>query len=278
MDKPTLRDVQLIELCIAKEIKRICTKHNICYFMSDGTLLGAVRHKGFIPWDDDMDFGMPLEDYKKFLCVAKEELSEDFFLQHVTTDASYILPYAKVRMNGTAVKETVAVDSKMHCGIWVDIFPYVTIEEKQAFSASFFWKANLLMTMYLMKNGYALNAVTRNPLKKIAKNILKYMPVKKKFLQRYIFGLLRDGSETSDYCMKIRAVLGEQFVFRRQWFDYCTEIHFEDDIFPAPVCYDQILTKEYGEYMVIPKRAERKTHSTVSVCIDESVMKKLREY
>ena len=276
MGQPTLRDVQLVELYIAKEIKRICTKHNIRYFMSDGTLLGAVRHQGFIPWDDDMDFGMLLEDYNKFLAVAKEELSEDFFLQHVTTDPGYIMPYAKIRMNGTAVHEAVAADREMHCGIWVDIFPFVAVEEKKVSSPLFFPVANLLMTMYQQKNGYDLNAVTKNKLKRMVKSMLKYLPVSKAVLRRYIFGFLQDSPKESGFCMKIRAVLGKQFVFRREYFDQFTQLQFEDETFSAPMCFDKVLTSEYGDYMVIPPESERKNHTMLNMEIDDAVMQKVK--
>lgn len=276
MGQPTLRDVQLVELCIAKEIKRICTKHNIRYFMSDGTLLGAVRHQGFIPWDDDMDFGMPLADYNKFLSVAKEELSDDFFLQHVTTDSGYIMPYAKVRMNGTKIYEAVAVDSKMHCGIWVDIFPFVSVEKKKIDSPLFFKKANLLMTTYLLKNGYDLNAVTKSKLKRLVKSMLKYLPISKATLRRYVFSFLQDSSEESSHCMKIRAVLGKQFVFPKECFHQFVQLQFEGETFSAPMCYDKVLTEEYGDYMVIPEESKRKNHMAVSIEIDDVVLQKVR--
>ncbi len=80
MNQETLRGVQLIQLEIAKEVHRVCLKNNLCVFMLGGTLLGAVRHKGFIPWDDDFDFGMMREDYDKFLKIAPTQLGEKYYL------------------------------------------------------------------------------------------------------------------------------------------------------------------------------------------------------
>ena len=102
-----LRDAQIIMLNILKEIDKICKKHNLIYFLDGGTLLGAVRHKGFIPWDDDVDIGMPREDYRKFLKIAQKELPDYLFLQTFETDKYYDIYQvpSKVRDNRTLIFE-----------------------------------------------------------------------------------------------------------------------------------------------------------------------------
>lgn len=82
MDNNTLRKVQLAQLEIAKEIKRVCDENDIKYFLDAGTLLGTVRHKGFIPWDDDMDIGMLRKEYDKFVKIAPEKLEKNYFCRH----------------------------------------------------------------------------------------------------------------------------------------------------------------------------------------------------
>lgn len=109
---------------IVLEIDRICRKHDINYFLDAGTALGAIRHKGFIPWDDDADIGMPRKDYEKFIEIAKKELNDKYFLQIPETEPNYFLTYAKIRKNNTKYVEAATRRIKMHQGIFVDIFPF----------------------------------------------------------------------------------------------------------------------------------------------------------
>lgn len=114
---------------IALEIKRICEKNNIPYFLIGGTLLGAVRHKGFIPWDDDLDIGFLRKDYDRFLEVCKTELSEEMFLQTWDTDEYYGLPFGKVMLKGTRFRESANGTAAAQSMIFVDIFPYDDMPE-----------------------------------------------------------------------------------------------------------------------------------------------------
>ena len=95
----------MIQLEMLKEVKRICEEHDIKYFLDSGTLLGAIRHKGFIPWDDDLDVAFIREEYNKFLNVASKELDNRFFLQTWNNDNEYALPFSKIRMNNTKFVE-----------------------------------------------------------------------------------------------------------------------------------------------------------------------------
>ena len=118
-----LRKVQNAELDILKEFIEICRKINVRYYVIDGTLLGAVRHQGFIPWDDDIDIGMFREDYEKFVALAPQVLPECLFLQTYRTDEEYYRNSGKIRNSNTTMIETVVKDLRMNHGVFIDIFP-----------------------------------------------------------------------------------------------------------------------------------------------------------
>lgn len=119
------RPAQLIMLDILKQVRTICEKHNIKYWIDAGTLLGCVREGGFIPWDDDLDIAMLREDYDKFKEIAQKELPEGYFFQTKETDQDYIHNFAKIRKEGTLLIETgEKYPEKYHQGIFIDIFPF----------------------------------------------------------------------------------------------------------------------------------------------------------
>ena len=114
MDAETLRKVHMVEKEILDEVVRVCDKNNISYFLMAGTLLGAVRHKGFIPWDDDIDVGMTYDNFKRFIEIAPRELNDKYFLQTWKNDNEYPFAAAKVRKKGTLFAEVAAKNTKYH--------------------------------------------------------------------------------------------------------------------------------------------------------------------
>ncbi len=129
--KDNLREAQLVMLNLLLEFDRVCTKHGLSYWLDFGTLLGAVRHKGFIPWDDDLDVAMPRADYEKFLEIAVAELRDDIFLQTKQRDKSFFAHFAKLRDKKSTYIESFEEDKKIkyHQGIYLDIFPINYIKD-----------------------------------------------------------------------------------------------------------------------------------------------------
>ncbi len=130
IDPDTLRRAQLIMLDMLVEFDALCKKHQLQYWLDSGSLLGAVRHQGFIPWDDDIDLSMPLEDYQRFLSIVEGELSDEIFVQNRQTDLNFKLDYTKLRSNRASIVEFHEKGRQIdyHQGVFVDIYPMLTIE------------------------------------------------------------------------------------------------------------------------------------------------------
>ena len=237
------------EIKILDEIDRICKKHNINYFLMWGTLIGAVRHKGFIPWDDDIDIGMARDDYKKFLKVAKKELCEEYFLHTGLTDKNYELYFAKVRLKNTVFYEENICPTYKNKGIFVDIFPF-------DFRSKVDSRSRKLRTAFSERLRKYLHLKSRNA--KLGKlKIFNLFP--KKLVVR-----LRD------FTMQGKGEYLDSLNRRFEKSDFLPTINakFENKEYPIPRLYDKVLTRLYGNYMELPPIEQRVTHSPKFISFD----------
>jgi lipopolysaccharide cholinephosphotransferase len=124
-----MNEIQNVQRQLLKEFIAICEKHGLRYYLFGGSCLGAIRHQGFIPWDDDLDIAMPRPDFNRLIALTKE-FKEPFFLQSVYSDNRYSYPYAKLRNSDTCFKEAVFAFTNMNHGIWIDIFPLDGMSKK----------------------------------------------------------------------------------------------------------------------------------------------------
>lgn len=273
MDQEVLSKVHLLQLKIAKEIKRICDKNNIDYILDSGTLLGAVRHKGFIPWDDDMDMAMTSENYKKFIEACKTDLGEEFFLQTWETDKYYPLPYAKIRLNGTKFLENVFEKAQMHQGIFVDIFQY-NVWPKNKRKQKRIWRKRLYLHAMIMMKCHYLKFKSKKLwhylLKIVLFTCIKFLSLfhsKQSLINKY--NKLNDkynkleSNELYEQTMNIRF---GYWVVPKSCFEKFTDLKFEDDTFKCPENYDVYLRKVYGDYMTPPPEEKRAIgHNVIGV-------------
>lgn len=271
MDNAELRKVQLIQLQIAKEIKRICDKNDIDYILDSGTLLGAVRHKGFIPWDDDMDIGMTRKNYNRFIEAAKTELGDEYFLQTWETDKNYPMPFAKIRLNGTKFVENVFERAEMHQGIYVDVFPYDVWPESRRKQKRLYRKRLYIQSMIMMKCHYLKfksNAAWKYALKLIMFTFIRFLSLfrsKSSLIKRYAkitekFNLLESNKL---YEQTVNFRFG-YWVIPKSCFEDLIGLQFEDEEFKCPGNYDEYLSTVYGDYMVLPPEEKRgKGHNII---------------
>jgi len=267
--KQTLLDVLHKEqLEMALEVKRICEKNNIKYTMIAGTLLGAVRHQGFIPWDDDLDIGMLRRDYERFLKVARKELDRQYFLQTWDTDRNFVLPFAKIRKNGTKLVEQNSADVKMHQGIYIDIFAFDNLPRRPFDQKKQNWITWLLKRILLAKKGYTpweKGELTKIFFYKTAFILGKFIPdallksVLYKQMTKY------NGSEAS-WVVNFGGSYGYwKESIKKEWLENLVNLKFEEFELPGPKDYNDYLSYLYGDYMTPPPKSERENRHKISV-------------
>ena len=253
-----LREIQLNSFVVLKKIKEICENNNIKYFLTYGTLLGAIRHNGFIPWDDDIDVMMPREDYERFIeyCIKNEKKLFPFILHHYKTNKNYIYPIARFSDNRYEVSYTNAKDYGL--GLFVDIYPLDGIDHRN----TKFKKVMKLRKYIICLAGYSNFIKSKNILKTILKyplyllvqmiNLNKYIEKTDKLSQKY-------GYENSKYVDCVGWELSDKRILRKDVENL--ELHvFESDYFLIPSSYDKLLKIFYNDYMKLPSKEGRIGH------------------
>lgn len=250
------------------EFDRICKKHHITYYLGGGTLLGAARHKGMIPWDDDMDVMMLRDDYNKFVSVVNDEINSDMFFQSPETDPEYHSIFTKIRLNGTKfVTEYSKQFSNMHQGIFIDIFVHDHTSNNKIGQKLHVFQTLFARSMVFNKwAGKPMHFYGR--LKFICKLATRYIrktPLSK--LEKY------QDKVVQKYNKKHTSYLydgtGEHLrhgAFPAKWLDGVSYLKFNDRDFPVPKDYQNYLKYSYGDYETwIPASLRKAGHDIIEV-------------
>lgn len=246
-----LNNHQVVLLELLKEFDRVCKKHNIPYVVFCGSALGAVRHKGFIPWDDDLDVSMLRSDYDRFLEVAPAELDGKYYLQAEFSD-HWPLHFSKLRKNNTTCLEKYhPKDNQTHQGIYIDVFPCDTASDVEWVRKLQFYASRVVLAKTLPKRGYETDSTK----KKIFMAFCRLLPLKP--FHRFAMGNKNKDSKYVDTFLACTSKY-KKGVYKREWFTEKIEMDFEDIKVPVSAHYDDLLTCMYGDYMQIPSEEDRK--------------------
>lgn len=254
-DKQNVRNVQNKILDVMKYIDKLCRANNIIYYIMGGTALGAVRHGGFIPWDDDLDIFMTPDQYRKFKTVFEEDDSEEFVIQEWRTSKKY-LEYAKVRMNGTTfIEESFKNNKDMHQGIYVDIMILHKVPDNKLIQKLVYYESKFVTV-------YALSQRNWKPKSKSQKWILKSLKVlpcklmSNLFYKRiYKYDSMRVGFK---YCYWITPAKFCSGLFEATFFSNPIDIPFEDTFLLGSEKIKEYLRYRYGDYLNLPSKEVQK--------------------
>lgn len=255
MKMQAVRAVQEKILETMKFIDKLCREHGIVYYIMGGTALGAVRHGGFIPWDDDLDIFMTPDQYQKFKLVFEKVNSQQFVIQEWRTDSKY-LEYAKVRMNGTTFIEEHFKDRKnMHHGIYVDIMILHKVPENK-FVQKLVYLESKFVTLYGLSQR---KWVPKSKSQAMVLKSLKLMPCK--LMSRLAYShIYRYNSRNSNfkYCYWITPAKFRNGLFDRSFFEHPVDIPFEDTVLLGSEKIKEYLEYRYGDYMKLPSAEQQK--------------------
>ena len=262
MDQKTLDKLHTIQIEILDQIVKVCELNNLNYCLIGGTLLGAVRHKGFIPWDDDLDIAMPRDDYNKFIDICERQMITDYEIDYYTTNKYYCFPFMKIRKKGTIYEEKYQENKNIPKGIWVDIFVLDNANDEknllQTFQAK--WVRRIRNNIINRMGGTEIHKTVRNSFLNSLLNRIETTQLCK--VQQSIMAINR--KQSSKYYINLGSNYNyiKQTIPKDKYFP-SVKVEFEGKFYNAPRNSDYILKRIYGDYMKLPPEDKRVTHNPV---------------
>ena len=263
MEKKVLKKLQETEIEILDYLDEICKKHKLKYFLMYGTLLGAVRHKGFIPWDDDIDVGMLREDYEKLIKILVKEKHDKFEIDCINVNKNYYLPFIKIKNCKTLFQEKNSVDYNGNKGIWIDIFPFDNYPDVNLKKFDII-KGRFILAMYSVMINRSLNYKTSKRISIISKfinnkgciNLINKFTKNKKDTKYIMFYSINGINDTK--------------IFNKKDIFPLKKIKFEKKEYYAPKNHNKILEQTYGnDFMELPPIEKRITHNPIRIVFED---------
>lgn len=270
MDKD-IKKVQKCEVEMLKLIDDICQKYQLEYFAIGGTALGAIRHKGMIPWDDDIDIALPREDYNKLLKILEKELPEGYHVQHFSTEPKTPFYFTKIRKDNTLFVEHYLKNYPIHQGVFIDIFPFDHVPENEIIKKVHYHFCRFWYQLFLAKS---LKTVCSSRFsdkitwKSVVRKCLHYVliPVPKSWL----FYALDHSVQlfNKQYASEISHIVRGYLRVKSSDLYPIQRVKFEDIHIAIPNHCDVYLRAQYGKYEVLPPKEKQYGHLPYYVKIE----------
>lgn len=255
MKQISLKETQSILLELAKVVRDIASQHGIPFFMVGGTMLGAIRHKGFIPWDDDMDFGVTYDHYFELINILKAELPERYRCLYYEDDSPVKFFFFKVEDTKTVVDDPcidLPITEKL--GLSIDVFPIVSCTEEQGEEMT-----ECIQT--ILKKGQ-MRVIPQNASwrKKLTKRVLAFFMGGSNLKEKRKVKEILDATPAGDRYCNVASPHFWRIIWPKSTFDELEEFPFENTSFLGPKDYDAYLSRCYKKYMELPPEDKRRTH------------------
>ena len=269
MMKRTMRDIQRIQLETLIDIRNVCEKHDLTYAHYCGTLLGCIRHGGFIPWDDDIDIVMPLRDFRRFRKIFPCEpgMAEKYVLDCLDTDLYASNTWIKINRRGTFYAEKSLEGVRYDLGISVDIYPLIGAPESTRLKAaqSLLLKAAAVFCDSEYRRGVGF-VPADDKQRRIGEKVDRLPRGVRTVLAKVIRAVCFADPDRYRHCGTVDGAPFAGKYLRADWNSF-TERDFEGEVFAIPAAYDRFLTTMYGDYMTLPPEWARRPHHRGEVAV-----------
>lgn len=271
MIEAEFEEIRHIQYEILKSTAAYCDSHNLRYILTGGTLLGAVRHQGFIPWDDDIDIAMPRPDYEKLIAKSGGHLDSYYDLNVFENNPYHARLFMRIVDNRTVYLHEY-YEKKYASGLGIDVFPVDGVPVEPKIQADYFRKIRYYKKLFALSQSALWKST--NPVKALGKTMISIPAhiVGRSHYYKKILTLVEQ--YPFDQCdmagITIGVYLEKEICIKSQLFE-TTELTFEDRKFHAPICYDKYLRQLYGDYMILPPKKNRVRGHSFKVYLKESI-------
>lgn len=275
----TLLKLQHVQRKLLHDFKTTCEKHNLKYSIHAGTLLGAARHKGFIPWDDDVDVCMPREDYEKYIALNKAEFGTGNFLMNYHDEPRFVNIFARLCKRGTVAIQEHWKNARFEQAIFIDVFPLDPLPDSIETVKE---QTRKIEYIFKIKRVKVLSTVVSKQKNRMVRNILYifvklflyvvFLPIPMSYLSKRQEAISNTGLQSDNMASYAEGVFETitGSLYNMDDFIDQVELEFDGEMYKAPRRYKELLTLQYGDYMSLPSEENRKPgHSFSKISFGE---------